>query len=96
MSVHLPGLIQISLSPRPFEEVERCRANIHTMFENEVFSTKSGKVTLHFDHEGNIQKIEADKILWAKNKPPLTKAPPNEKIEVQLKTTTETISGTPK
>lgn len=96
MKVNLPGVIQITLSPRPFEEVERYRANLHVLFENDALNTRSGKVTLHFDHEGTIQKIEADKILWIKSKPPLTALSPGDKIDVQLKTPTQTMSGTSK
>lgn len=92
MKVNLPGIIQIVLPGVTFEETERCRAIIHTLFQNEIFNIRNGKATLHFDHEGTLQQIQVDTTRWRRDKP-LTALREPDKLEVQVKTLTETISG---
>lgn len=63
------GTITITLEGATFEQTERCREMIHTMFEQGIFHIKNGKALLHFDHEGQLQQIEVDLIKWKRNKP---------------------------
>ena len=90
--INLPGIIQIMLPGTPFEEVERCREIIHTLFESDFFKVKNGKAMVHFDHQGTVQLIGIDAINWKRDKS-LQKIPPGDIIKVQSNTQTHTLSG---
>ena len=94
-TINLPGIIQVLLPNTPFEEVERCREIIHTLFESDFFKIKNGKATVHFDHQGIVQQIGVDSIRWKRDKN-LQKIPPGDIIKVQSNTQTHTLSGAAK
>lgn len=82
MSISI-GQIEIKLENASFSETERLRAIIHTLIENGSLNIKGGHAIIHFDHEGNLQKIEHEFVKWTRKskndiisnyKPNLTKA----------------------
>ena len=92
---NLPGVIQVILPNTPFEEVERCRQIIHTLFESDFFKIKNGKAMIHFDHMGIVQQIGIDAINRKRDKS-LQKLPPGVTIELQPNTRIQTMEGAAK
>lgn len=63
------GTIYFTLEGVEQNEIERYRELIHTLILQGAFNVKNGKVTLHYDHEGELQEIEFNIKRWRKNKP---------------------------
>ena len=62
------GLITIKLEGASFNETERCRSVIHTLFEQGVFNMRRGDVILSFDELGNLGSIKLDFVKWRRDK----------------------------
>ena len=65
----MEGTITISLEGASFEQTERCRRIIHTLFEEGVFAVKRGKAILSFDETGALGSIELQVLKWRRDKP---------------------------
>lgn len=51
------GTIDIQIDPISHEDTERYRKIILELIAYGAFTVKSGSVTLHFDHEGNLMEL---------------------------------------
>ena len=60
------GEILIKLEGIPFQQVERCRMMIHTMFTSDVFNVRNGKAIHNFDSEGILADIEISMKTWSR------------------------------
>ena len=63
------GTIVITLEGISFEDTERYRAMIHTLFQSGVFGIRNGKAILNFDNEGALAEIELQVKRWRRDKP---------------------------
>ena len=66
--MNTPGIITIKLEGVTFEDTERCRKVIHTLFEQGVFNMKRGDVVLSFDERGELGSIKMDYVKWRRDK----------------------------
>ena len=62
------GTIQITLEGVTFEETERYRQMIHTLFQAGVFAIRNGKAILNFDSDGLLSEIEIQVKRWRRDK----------------------------
>lgn len=69
------GTIVITLEDVSFEETERYRQMIHTLFESGVFNIRNGKAILNFDHLGLLAEIELQVKKWRRDKEVLPTKP---------------------
>ena len=95
--IQLPGIIQVLLPGYTFEETERCRQIIHTLFEGDFFSIRNGRAIVDFTPEGLVRKIVGEKVQWIRDREALTKISQRPTIKVeQLNTQPQPMSGAPK
>lgn len=93
------GTITIKLEGVDFEQTERCRRIIHTLFSRGFFGVRNGNAEVHFDPLGELAKMEIHKITYMRDKPPplLQDLLEYAKIEVTNPIAlTRTTSGQPK
>ena len=64
------GIITIKLEGVDFEQTERCRRIIHTLFSRGFFGIRNGNAQVHFDPLGEVNSIEVHKITYRRDKPP--------------------------
>ena len=77
------GKITIELEGIGFPETERCRAIIHSLFEQGVFNVRNGKAILNFDSDGTLAEIEFNVKKWKRNKESLATVLLYEKVKVE-------------
>ena len=63
------GTITITLEGVSFQDTERYRKMIHTLFERGVFNIRNGKAILNFDNDGDLAEIEAQVKTFRRDKP---------------------------
>ena len=63
------GTITITLEGASFEETERYRQMIHTLFQAGAFAVRNGKAILNFDNEGLLSEVELQVKRWRRDKP---------------------------
>jgi len=56
--------IFIELDGATFEQTERCRRIIHTLFEQGLFNIKRGEAVLNFDDMGELGSITMKLLKW--------------------------------
>lgn len=60
-------LIQIEITTPEaiaFRQFMQFHSNFMLLVNNGVFNVKDGSVRLHFDHDGNVRKIEREDTLY--------------------------------
>ena len=62
------GTITITLEGATFQETERCRKIIHSLFERGVFNIRNGKAILNFDENGILSEIEGQIKLYKRGR----------------------------
>lgn len=54
------GQVHFNFENASQEQVERFREIVMNLFESGGFDVRSGSVTMHFDHEGDLREIETN------------------------------------
>lgn len=88
----MKGIITIEFEGVTFQETERFRKMIHTLFSQGVFNLRRGQATLHFDFQGTLSGIDIFQNKWRDNKPldPLDSLYKGAKIEILTTSDTQT------
>ncbi|MAH46484.1 hypothetical protein CMI37_11670 [Candidatus Pacearchaeota archaeon] len=80
------GTIVITLEGLSFEDVEKYRRMIHTLFEQGVFGVRNGSAVLNFGPQGNLNSIEINLKKWRRGDKPVPVAAKLKDVKIEIDT----------
>ena len=90
------GTVTLNFENVTQEELRRFHELIQELFLEGIFTMRSGKVILHFDINGVLQRIDWDLIKWRRDKAPLPLDDPQKSVSIKAVTLTHNNEQVPK